>query len=331
MRQRIRDHFDGKGAGCTKKYTPTEVCLLWPAQNAAAEAYVYFALLETKPAAFVSGWTQTSWNPSPMVHLLTREARCNLRGECFTCNEKGHVAIDCPRDRQNVKTCFYPCKAPGCGRLMYLTSTGQTPTSLSSEAKLSAVDGDTIGSIGEGSSVNVPTAGPTSVVNMNTCSQSMSQHLPVESVELASIPYRPRAPASGEAALSSTKRQRLLGQHVPACETDSHASVCRADRPGPDVSFENAWFASRKKARSGEQKELGSLRDIVALMKTRKSIAAEKHLDDRINVWMRRYSRQDPEDCEMSVPEFSSKKGGGKGGVGVIQDFVSQIWQELAS
>ena len=66
-------------------------------------------------------------------------------------------------------------------------------------------------------------------------------------------------------------------------------------------------------------------------MKTRKSIAAEKHLDDRINVWMRRYSRQDPEDCEMSVPEFSSRKGGGKGGVGVIQDFASQIWQELAS
>ena len=121
--QRIRDQFNAEGAGFTKQYPPTEVCLLWPARNAATEAYVYFALLEAKPKSFVGGWTQTSWNPSPMVHLLTREARCNLRGTCFTCNEEGHTAVDCPRGNNGVKTCSYPCKAPGCTNKLYLTTT----------------------------------------------------------------------------------------------------------------------------------------------------------------------------------------------------------------
>ena len=71
-----------------------------------------------------------------------REARCDLRGTRFTCNEEGHAAVDCPRGNNGVKTCFYPCKAPGCTNKLYLTTTGRTPTSLSSAAQASAVHGD---------------------------------------------------------------------------------------------------------------------------------------------------------------------------------------------
>lgn len=136
VRQRICDDFSAAGAGFTKRFPPTEVCLLWPARNAAAEAYVYYALLEVKPESFVGGWTQTSWNPSPMVHLLTREARCNLKGTWFTCHKQGHTAADCPRGNSDVKTCFYPCKAAGCTSKLHLTTTGRTPTNLLQPHKL---------------------------------------------------------------------------------------------------------------------------------------------------------------------------------------------------
>ena len=101
------------------------------------------------------------------------------------------------------------------------------------------------------------------------------------------------------------------------------------DLDSADVSFEGAWFASRKKARGGQLAELASLRDIVGLMQTKKSNAAEKHLDDRINVWLQRYAKKKPKDCALHVPEFSSRKGGGSGGIGVTKDFASAIYEEL--
>ena len=97
-----------------------------------------------------------------------------------------------------------------------------------------------------------------------------------------------------------------------------------------DFSLESSWFAARKLSRGSALEEVASLRDIVESMKTQKSTAAIKHLDDRIKVWMRRYSKQDPRDVAIGVPEFSSKSGGGSGGVGVVKQFAQQIWDELA-
>ena len=75
--------------------------------------------------------------------------------------------------------------------------------------------------------------------------------------------------------------------------------------------------------------DLASLRDIARVMKTPKSTAAEKHLDDRIRVWIRRYKRRDPVDCKDGVEEFGSRTGGGSGGVGVTKGLAEQIYNEL--
>ena len=106
---------------------------------------------------------------------------------------------------------------------------------------------------------------------------------------------------------------------------------CGKDKDIADVSFEDAWLAARKKTRGGQLEELASLRDIVRLIKTKKSIAAERHLDDRIHVWLRRNDKKKPKECVLSSDEFNCKKGGGSGGVGVTKVFAKAIYGELAS
>ena len=69
--------------------------------------------------------------------------------------------------------------------------------------------------------------------------------------------------------------------------------------------------------------------DIVGVMKTRKSKAAKKHLDDRIGPWSRRYSFGTPQGYEVGVSEFCRKQGGGSGGVGVVKNFALKIYSEL--
>lgn len=124
--RRIQAHFDGNGSHFTQSFKPSKVCLVWPAQTRAVEAYVYFALLETvgeDRCKRVGGWTQTSSKLSPLVHLQVKEARRGLEGTCFNCGGN-HYADKCPGRHQQL-TCWYPCKR--CGEKMYLTSRGQTP------------------------------------------------------------------------------------------------------------------------------------------------------------------------------------------------------------
>lgn len=72
------------------------------------------------------------------------------------------------------------------------------------------------------------------------------------------------------------------------------------------------------------------MRDIVGLMNTRKSQAAEKHLNDRVKVWIRRYEKRVPRDCVEQVEIFRSRTGGGSGGVGATEEFARAIWEELS-
>ena len=102
-----------------------------------------------------------------------------------------------------------------------------------------------------------------------------------------------------------------------------------------DVDFQSLWSSVRKKRRLGRSKELGSLADMIEQMiiqmHTAKAKAAKKHINDRIGPWSRRYNYSDPQDYQTEVEEFSSKTGGGMGGVGVSQDFASAIFKELST
>jgi len=139
--RRIQQHFNGKGSHFTQRFTPSAVCLVWPARTRAVEAYAYFGLLETVSrdrCKRVGGWTQTSSKLSPLANQLVQEARRGLEGCCFTCGGSHVANEECPRKGQQP-TCWYPCKH--CGEKLYLTSRGHTPDVMAAQAE-SSVQGD---------------------------------------------------------------------------------------------------------------------------------------------------------------------------------------------
>ena len=124
--QRIRDHFDGKGADFTRHHAPKDILMVWPVAHAAAEAYVFSAMLSGMPGGSVhrlGGWTQTSVKPSPLCRQQYEEHRRLLCNLCFKCGGR-HMAKNCPKAVQGVE---YRC--PSCQGKIMISSRGQSVVS----------------------------------------------------------------------------------------------------------------------------------------------------------------------------------------------------------
>lgn len=66
--ERLTKHWDGAGSHFLQVYKPKDILLVYPAAQAACEAYVFNCLLSVLPTSDLSrigGWTQTSSAPSP--------------------------------------------------------------------------------------------------------------------------------------------------------------------------------------------------------------------------------------------------------------------------
>ena len=130
LHDRLVKHWEKKACDFTTQFPPLEVVLVRPCQNRAAEAFLYYAMLEKLSGASVAskigGWTQTSARPSPLTCLIVKEAKRSVEGKCFICGGGSHQAGDCPRKAER-DTCYYQCKGKGCSKRLYLTSRGQTP------------------------------------------------------------------------------------------------------------------------------------------------------------------------------------------------------------
>lgn len=104
LAQRVQQHFEGRGADFTAERRPVSVELVWPAANAAAEAYLFYAMMAKFPQAAavggrLGGWTQTRPKPSNLCQALLQESKRMLDGRCLACGGSGHVAKDrvCPK------------------------------------------------------------------------------------------------------------------------------------------------------------------------------------------------------------------------------------------
>lgn len=129
LHDRLVKHWNKEACDFTTQFPPLEVVLVRPCQSRAAEAYLYYAMLEKVSGANVAsklgGWTQTSARPSPMIRLIVKEAKRGVEGKCFVCGLT-HEAEACPKKAER-ETCYYQCKNQKCQKLLYLTSRGQTP------------------------------------------------------------------------------------------------------------------------------------------------------------------------------------------------------------
>lgn len=124
LMERFNQHFAGTGAAFTQKHKPRGIAFLMPVAHAAAEGYVYYALLSKLPDKSVhrlGGWTQNSVNPSPLARMLARQARRNMCGKCFNCGSADHFVDECNKAPEGAP---YPC---ACGLIIHVTSAGQTP------------------------------------------------------------------------------------------------------------------------------------------------------------------------------------------------------------
>ena len=116
---------------------------------------------------------------------------------------------------------------------------------------------------------------------------------------------------------------------APRAETTRAVATARKRPPPLALDFESLWIQVRKKPRTGRKEELGSVVDLVNRMETKKAKAAQKHVNERIGPWSRRYNFGSPQHYEEGLVEFRSKGGGGSGGVGVTKDFGAAIFKEL--
>ena len=143
LKERLQKHFQGQGALFTQEHPATEVCAVVPASSRAAEALVYFALLEKCGAgSLIGGWVQTCPKLTPLGSLLVQEARANMQCRCFSCGSSRHFSEKCPKKHEE-KLVFYRCKR--CKQQTFLNSRGITPYHIGSAAEASAVDANACG------------------------------------------------------------------------------------------------------------------------------------------------------------------------------------------
>lgn len=123
--RRVQSHFMQRGAHFTMAHKPVDVAVVWPVASRAAEAYVFYALMESLPLCSVEsgrlgGWTQTQSDPSRLqTFVLQREWRMLTR-RCLDCGSSQHWA----GDGQCVpKALAYPCSS--CGSTMRVRSNGE--------------------------------------------------------------------------------------------------------------------------------------------------------------------------------------------------------------
>lgn len=115
---------------------PISVELVWPACSRAAEAYIFYALLEKQSIGWerrgaqklcpVGGFTQNDSVLSPLASLVYEQARRQLKSfSCYNCGGS-HTAKECKKPKRGLSlTC------PHCKTDIEMTSKGQTVVAAS--------------------------------------------------------------------------------------------------------------------------------------------------------------------------------------------------------
>ena len=137
--KRMKKQFNGLGADYTQEYPPLSIELVLPCPTKAAEAYLFYAVMETRPLAAVvsgrlGGWTQTRPKPSETCKLMLQDSWRMLNGACLCCGgTDGHVAKMCAN---KAKVATAPLTCGHCQATVHVTALGHVTTSPPSGTSL---------------------------------------------------------------------------------------------------------------------------------------------------------------------------------------------------
>ena len=145
MAKRIEVQFKGgkSQSHYCKINKPISVELVWPACSRAAEAYMFYALLEKQSAGWerqgikklcpVGGFTQNDSILSPLASLVYEQARRQLKSYCcYNCGGS-HTAAECTKPKRGITlTC------PHCKTEIEMTSKGQTVVAATQNSGVAA-------------------------------------------------------------------------------------------------------------------------------------------------------------------------------------------------
>ena len=114
----------------TRVHRPLAVVLLWPVASRAAEAYVYYALVEKFPGVALQcgrlgGWTQTASKLNPLGAMMLQREKWMLEGLCLECG-KGCTWGACKTDQAEASGARYNCDH--CGAFVRITNQGKSAT-----------------------------------------------------------------------------------------------------------------------------------------------------------------------------------------------------------
>lgn len=97
IQTRVQGHFSEEAMDASHfcaKNPPISVLFVWPVRHEAAEAYLFFVMMQAlKCTDFrnLGGFVFTSSKPSPLVVMQLEQSRRQLEDRCFTCGGGHHA------------------------------------------------------------------------------------------------------------------------------------------------------------------------------------------------------------------------------------------------
>ena len=131
--ERLREEFELENtcADFLRHHQPLQLELVWPVENKAAEAFVFYSMLEARAASAVGsgrlgGWTQTQACPRGFTKAALERDWRMMKGMCLACGQdkpKRHSAKDCPNEPDST-----PISCGHCHAVLHVTTKGIAKT-----------------------------------------------------------------------------------------------------------------------------------------------------------------------------------------------------------
>ena len=290
IQTRVQGHFSEEAMDASHfcaKNPPISVLCVWPVRHEAAEAYLFFVMMQAlKCTDFrnLGGFVFTSSKPSPLVVMQLEQSRRQLEDRCFTCGGGHHAKNQkCPGPNSE---CYYKCNS--CKSVLNISSRGGTQVYATAAEAIAASAGSTLAAAATSAALSVAAS---------------------SSVALTP-PRHPSARVAARSPTMPTKAARGLKRSAgQAFQRDKSA-----------LSFDECWNRCRKQGR------YGCVKDVLGDMDTVQAGKSYKHIDENLPRWSKRF-HWGASQCKQKISAFFGHQGGASRGAGCTAEAMADVYK----